>query len=160
MTKIIVCILLLTILLAPSALSHTKSNIPESLPSIFMRVSLATGVDYKLLKAIAIVESNLDPWAIGDYGKSLGLMQIHKTTRKHYRIPHHSLLFNPEVNIRVGAMHLKYLINKYGVEKAIYKYNAGESGYRKGIRSTVYYHKVMKELRHLRLSSYKTERVK
>ena len=108
--KIIAWLLLLMILIIPSVLPNTRGSEPESLTDTFRRVSLITGVDYQLLQAIATVESNLDPWAIGDHGRSLGLMQIYLTTQKHYGIPHHSLMFDPEINILVGAVHLKRLI--------------------------------------------------
>lgn len=150
--KIIACLLLLLILLIPSSLTNTKRNSTDSLNNTFRQVSLITGVDYHLLKAIAIVESNLDQWAIGDYGRSLGVMQIHSTTQKHYGIPHHSLMFSPEVNILVGATHLKRLIHKYGVNKAIHVYNTGEKGYRRGLRVREYHRKVVKELNQLRMS--------
>ncbi len=79
-------------------------------------------------------------------------MQIHSSTRKHFKVPHHSLLFDPETNILVGAVHLKRLVYKYGVNKAIHVYNTGENGYRKGLRSKGYHRRVTKELSQLRLS--------
>ena len=145
--KFLSTILLLTILLTP-CVRLTGSNIkPISIEDIFLRVGQSTGVDHRLLRAIATVESNLDPWAIGDKGKSLGLMQIHSSTRKQFGVPHHSLLFDPEINIRVGAIHLQQLIIRYGVHGAIHAYNTGESKYRIGIRSGPYYRRVMKKWR-------------
>lgn len=137
--------LFLFILFTPGASLMNGNTISLSVTDTFRNVGQLTGVDHRLLRAIATVESSLDPWAIGDKGKSLGLMQIHSSTRKQFGVPHHSLLFDPEVSIRIGALHLKRLINRYGVHGAIHAYNIGESKYRTGIRSKLYHRKVMRE---------------
>jgi len=145
--KFLAGILFLLILFTPSASLVGGNPSPQSITDTFQNIGQLTGVDHRLLRAIATVESNLDPWAIGDKGRSLGLMQIHSSTRKQFRVPHHSLLFDPEVNIRVGALHLKRLINRYGIHGAIHAYNVGESKYRTGVRVKLYHRKVMREWR-------------
>lgn len=140
-------ILFLLILFTPSTSLMGGNIVPISITDTFRNIGHLMGVNHQLLQAIATVESNLDPWAIGDKGKSLGLMQIHSSTRKQFRVPHHALLFNAEINVRIGALHLKRLIDRYGVHGAIHAYNTGESKYRVGIRSNLYYRKVMREWR-------------
>jgi len=141
--KLLSGILFLLILFTPGVFPVSGSVSPLPIMDIFRHVGQLTGVDHQLLIAIATVESNLDPWAIGDKGRSLGLMQIHSSTRKQFKVPHHSLLFNAEINVRIGALHLGRLIDRYGVHGAIHAYNTGESKYRMGIRSKLYHRKVI-----------------
>ncbi|MBE3137616.1 MAG: lytic transglycosylase domain-containing protein [Thermoplasmata archaeon] len=145
--KFLAGILFLLILFTPGVFRVSGNLSPPPITDIFRHVGQLTGVDHRLLRAIATVESNLDPWAIGDKGKSLGLMQIHSSTRKQFKVPHHSLLFDAEINVRIGALHLKRLIDRYGVHGAIHAYNVGESKYRIGVRVKSYYRKVMRAWR-------------
>ena len=142
--KFLAGVLFFLILFTPGTSLMSGNTIPLSVTDTFRNVGQLTGVDHRLLQAIATVESNLDPWAIGDKGKSLGLMQIHSSTRKQFGVPHHSLLFDAEINIRIGAPHLKRLIDRHGVHGAIHAYNVGESKYRTGVRVKSYYRKVMR----------------
>lgn len=98
--------------------------------SCFDRAGVEFGVDPLLLRAIAIVESSMDPMAVGPDGRDLGLMQvrdIHITdleqrfglsiTREH--------LFEPCFNVRMGAWVLATRIQRYGpIWEAVGSYNA------------------------------------
>lgn len=143
--KFLAGVLFFLILLMPGTSLMGGNPDPPSITDTFQNIGHLIGVDHQLLRAIATVESNMDPWAIGDKGKSLGLMQIHSSTGKQFGVPHHSLLFDPEINVRIGALHLKRLINRYGIHGAIHAYNLGESKYRTGIRSKAYHKKVIRE---------------
>ena len=96
----------------------------------FDRAGEEFGVDPLLLRAIASVESSMDPMAVGPDGRDLGLMQvrdIHITdleqrfglsiTREH--------LFEPCFNVRMGAWVLATRIQRYGpIWEAVGSYNA------------------------------------
>ncbi len=102
------------------------------------------GLDWKLLRAVAQTESTENPNAIGDDGRSLGLMQVQLLIGKAYAgIIDISELFDPDKNIEAGSGYLKEMIDKYGLEGGIEAYNLGETKYRKGLRSPTYRIKVL-----------------
>lgn len=88
------------------------------------------GVPVPLLKSIALIESNFNPAAISP-ARAIGLMQIIPTTGKEVLselgIPFSiDLLFDPEINAKVGAYYLKKLKDTFGSwTLAIAAYNAG-----------------------------------
>lgn len=88
------------------------------------------GVPVPLLKSIALIESNFNPSAISP-AKAIGLMQIIPATGKEVLselgVPFSlDLLFDPEVNAKVGAYYLKKLKDTFGSwTLAIAAYNAG-----------------------------------
>jgi soluble lytic murein transglycosylase-like protein len=72
-------------------------------------------------------ESRFDRYAIGDDGRSFGLMQVQP---KHHLQRMIDLgctdLFEPFKNVRVGIDYLAELQNRYGdITKALVAYNAG-----------------------------------
>lgn len=75
-------------------------------------------------------ESEGNPNAVGDYGCSIGLMQLNwcAGTPQRFGVKKKELLFNPAINIDAGVQYLFYLINYTGgdIIKAISGYNAGE----------------------------------
>jgi soluble lytic murein transglycosylase-like protein len=103
-------------------------------------------LDWKLLKAIAIVESDQTPKAIGDDGKSKGLMQIKDTIGSYYANSTGDLLFNPDINIEAGAGFLSHLMEayQYNWNDVIQAYNLGETKFNQGFTSPTYLEKVMK----------------
>jgi len=103
--------------------------------------------DPKLAKAVCMVESNLNPSAIGDAGKAFGLMQIwYPTAQGHgYEGVPYGLL-EPEVNIYYATRELNHLTETYGTYKGIMGYNIGETQLRKGKIKQVYFDKVQKAL--------------
>jgi len=94
-----------------------------------------------------MVESNLNPSAIGDAGKAFGLMQIwYPTAQGHgYEGVPYGLL-EPEVNIYYATRELNHLTETYGTYKGIMGYNIGETQLRKGKIKQVYFDKVQKAL--------------
>jgi soluble lytic murein transglycosylase len=100
------------------------------------------GIDYRLLKAVVWRESRFNQNARGRLGE-IGLMQI----RKEYsaedwsrvnKIPIASegILFNPSMNIEVGAWYLSRAFKRWkgydhNVELALSEYNAGYGGMKK-----------------------------
>ena len=72
-------------------------------------------------------ESRFDTYALGDDGRSFGLMQIQAKWHLQRMIDLNCTdLFNPSQNVTVGIDYLAELQNKYGdIEKALTAYNRG-----------------------------------
>ena len=81
----------------------------------------------EIVMAMVEKESGGDQYAIGDDGRSLGLMQIQPKHHIKTMIALNSTdLFDVQENIRVGVAILKDLLNRYGsINAAIVAYNAG-----------------------------------
>lgn len=97
----------------------------------FERAGMQYGVNPRLLKAIAIVESSLNPRAI-NVNKNLsidrGIMQINSSWDKHLK--KHGIdpayVWQPCYNIQLGAMILRYCQNMFGnTWRAVDCYNKG-----------------------------------
>ncbi len=71
---------------------------------LFVEICDLYGTDWRLLSAIAYVESRFRPYAESNTG-ALGIMQIMPRTAKIYGVPVETLS-NPEVNIEVANLHL------------------------------------------------------
>lgn len=100
----------------------------------------------RLAKAVAVVESSLNPYALGDQGRAFGLMQIwYPTAQGHGYIGAPSGLFDPATNIYYATRELNHLTSAYGFERGIMGYNIGETRLRKGGSNIVYLNKVLKE---------------
>ena len=105
---------------------------------------------YELVASVINVESSFDENAKSSKG-AIGLMQLKYSTAK-YIVEYYSSnenlttnnlekanennlnltsendLFNPKINIEIGCMYLRYLINKFSsVDTALASYNAGET---------------------------------
>lgn len=105
---------------------------------IFRRVGQETGIDWRLLAALAYSESRFDPAVRSPFG-AVGLMQVLPSTAqqvKGIRWPKDvdRALLDPEFNIRLGAKYLRWLMARFeeaGVQKkqqirfALAAYNAG-----------------------------------
>ena len=108
-------------------------------------------VDETLVYALIKQESNFRVKALGDNGKSKGLMQIqeiwHKERMKKLRV---DSLMTAKGNIRVGVDILSEKIDKYNdLGKALTAYNAGDGGaykyyFSKGIYANDYAKKIIK----------------
>ncbi|PSR23366.1 MAG: lytic transglycosylase domain-containing protein [Sulfobacillus acidophilus] len=111
-----------------SSTSLSPASMPESTPSsnvvqsAIQSAAAATGLSPNLLKAIATVESGLDPTAVSSAG-AIGLMQLMPATAQ-------SLGVNPDntqQNALGGAEYLKSLLSQFGqnLSLALAAYNAG-----------------------------------
>jgi soluble lytic murein transglycosylase-like protein len=116
-----------------------KKNLLDQIRSI----SVVYGVEWQLTAAIAWQESALDPGAIGDDGRSVGLMQVSLPTAEWLigREISKDELIIPTVNIDLGVRYIKYQLERYGNDylKAISAYNAGTAT----DANTRYVHQVM-----------------
>ena len=98
------------------------------------------GLDWKLVKAVALTESDETPDMVCDRGESIGLMQL-----KHWWWLNYTRedMFDPDHNIECGAKAIAYLTDKYGIEGGIQAYNRGETAFLKGELVPQYLAKVM-----------------
>jgi soluble lytic murein transglycosylase-like protein len=81
-------------------------------------------VDPELLRAVIVVESGFNANAVSGAGAQ-GLMQLMPATAKLYGV---NDAFDPQQNIRGGALYLRDLIDRYdeNYELVLAAYNAGE----------------------------------
>ena len=102
----------------------------------------------KLLKSVAIIESNLDEAAINEADPSYGLMQIFFTgTNKLYVEGWENAsvekLLEADFNVYIGSQILSWNISKYGFMRGIICYNNWSA--RKGVipyKSIIYFLKI------------------
>ncbi|MBI4161674.1 MAG: lytic transglycosylase domain-containing protein [Acidobacteria bacterium] len=92
-------------------------------------LALKYGLDTRLVAAVALVESGLDPAAVSPKG-AMGLMQLMPATATVYGVVNP---FDPRENLEAGISHLKDLLNRFGgdLELALAGYNAGEAAVRR-----------------------------
>lgn len=126
-----------------SSLSGVVSMVEETFDALYRKWGGLMGVDWRLLKAIAMTESDENPNAIGDSGTSFGLMQVQNLVGNYYGQASGNALLEPDKNIEVGSKFLADLISKYGVDGGIQAYNLGETKYRQGLTSPTYLSRVM-----------------
>ena len=135
-----------------------------SLEQKFENVGNRRGIDPKILKAVATVESSLDPSAINPLDPSFGVMQIlcksptpegrclNNLYVQGWPSSQNKLLNDVEHNIDIGAQILKWNIDTYGFERGIAVYNSWgarndpESG---PFRNQKYVDKVLREFNSL-----------
>jgi soluble lytic murein transglycosylase len=90
-----------------------------------------SGLDPWLLAGVARQESVFIPYARSARGAEGVLQLIPDTARGHARalgLGRNPDLFDPEVNLRIGARELRHLVDRFGaIEPALAAYNAGES---------------------------------
>lgn len=116
------------------AISVSAMTVEPEYDALFRKHGEANGVDWRLLKAIAIVESHLNPRAENPDGISAGIMQIHCVTsstgscRNRFDLPvwppvSRAQLYDPDYNIAIGAQILAWNIEHLGLSRGIAAYN-------------------------------------
>ena len=113
----------------------TVEKIVCSFDDIYKKYSAYFGIDWKLIKAVVLQESNENSEAVGDNGRAIGLMQLWSY---HWENHTRDEMFDPEVNIEMGTKFLSYLVKKYGVNVGVQMFNTGEQGYLNGVRALGY----------------------
>ncbi len=90
---------------------------------LIRRHSDANGLEFRLVKAVMLAESNGNPTAVSQKGAQ-GLMQIMPDTAQELELRNP---FDPEENIEAGARYLKLLhqLFKGNLELVLAAYNAG-----------------------------------
>ncbi len=92
-------------------------------------VARRNGLSPDLVKAVAVVESGLDPEAVSPKG-AIGLMQLMPATARRYGV---SDARDPDQNLAAGARHLRDLIDEFDgdLKLALAAYNAGAGAVRR-----------------------------
>ena len=116
---------------------------------IYKRWADLRDLDWRLLKAVAIVESSENANVTGDEGRSHGLMQISSLVGSSFGLMVEDL-YEPNLNVQAGSGFLKEMIDKYGLEGGIQAYNLGETKFRQGLTSPTYLSKVINEYERLK----------
>ena len=114
-----------TVAIEALAGSPTAVSAPLSENEIYRlvdRVAAAVGLDGKLAHAVVRVESNYEPLAVSSRG-AMGLMQIMPVIAQQYAVTDP---FNPERNLEAGMRHLRGLLQRFDLRRALAAYNAGE----------------------------------
>lgn len=88
---------------------------------MYEAAALESGIDVNLIIILSMVESGGNEKAVSSVGAK-GVMQLMPVIVKTYRVDDP---FDPEQNIRAGALYLKKLIGRFGLEKGLAAYNAG-----------------------------------
>jgi soluble lytic murein transglycosylase-like protein len=120
-----------------------------ALQAIVDRVAARVGLDARLAHAVVRAESNYNPLAISPRG-AMGLMQIMPVIARQYRV---SDPFDPKENLEAGMRHLRRLLGRLDVRRALAAYNAGESAVSRygGIppyrETQTYVHRILVDLR-------------
>jgi hypothetical protein len=105
-------------------------RLPETIYDDFIdRVGDEYGVSPRLIKAVAVVESGLDPHAVSHKGAQ-GLMQLMPATARRYGVRD---AFDPLENLRAGTAHLRDLLLEFdgNLTLALAAYNAGAGAVRR-----------------------------
>jgi hypothetical protein len=92
---------------------------------LIKRYAKRYGVENALIHSVVRAESGYNAHAVSTAG-AIGLMQIMPATGADYGVGSADKLFDAQTNLRVGIRHLKRLVNRYGIGKAVMAYNAGE----------------------------------
>ncbi len=137
-----------------------RPGFKDQLPELIIKESNKYGYDPFLLTALIITESSVNNWARSRRG-AMGLMQIRphtavamaKETQQQWKGK--PTLFDPGVNIALGAYYLNKLINRFGdLRLALEAYNHGptklSSYLRKGKKPTEYSKRVIDQYEMIR----------
>ncbi len=148
----IIIIVIIGILLLVLAKRTGQASIPslpsEELDDKIKRWAALNNLDWKLVKAICLVESSLNANAMGKAGE-YGLMQILPATAKGYGATDKTNLLDPDENLKYGCKFLAYTTLRYGPEAGIQIYHLGETRYLKGERADDYLVAVRKAFRNI-----------
>jgi soluble lytic murein transglycosylase-like protein len=97
----------------------------QRMEALIHRVSKKHGIDPELVKAVARVESNYNPYAVSRRGAQ-GIMQLIPGTARRFGVAN---TFDVKQNIEGGVKYLKFLMELFpnNLTKILAAYNAGEN---------------------------------
>jgi len=112
---------------SPSAANPACPTVAHATNQALRAAARSEGVDERLLRAIAHTESRFDRFALSPKG-AIGLMQLMPQTARQYEAVADGALWDVHLNARLGARHLRRLLNRYNgnFSLAAAAYNAGE----------------------------------
>jgi hypothetical protein len=114
----------------PTAPVDGAMAMPQVEPGPFTDLIAASaerhGVNPRLVAALIKVESNFERRARSRKG-AMGLMQLMPTIARQYAV---SNPYDPQSNIDAGTRHLRTLLDRFDVSRALAAYNAGEAAVR------------------------------
>jgi Transglycosylase SLT domain len=113
--------------LAASPAANRLMPDDAGLKALVDRIAAKVGLDRKLAHAMVKVESNYDPRAISRKG-AMGLMQIMPAVASQYGL---SDPFDPEKNLEAGMLHMRGLLGRFDMSRALAAYNAGRGAVQK-----------------------------
>lgn len=104
------------------------------LDDIFKKYGARYGVDWRLLKAHAVVESSLNPAAINPADPSYGVMQVlckpgqngvcaNRFDVQGWAGMTRDRLLDPDVNVMIGAQIVAWNVRNFGMPKAVAVFN-------------------------------------
>jgi soluble lytic murein transglycosylase-like protein len=108
--------------LAASIVTRGPRMAREAVVALVDRVAGKVGLDRRIAHAVVRAESNYDPAAISPKG-AMGLMQLMPVVARQYDL---SDPFHPEQNLEAGMRHLRHLLGRFDLSRALAAYNAGE----------------------------------
>jgi soluble lytic murein transglycosylase-like protein len=108
--------------LAVSPTAAAQPAAPGAIRELVDRVAAEVGVDSRLAHAVVRAESNYRPTAVSPKG-AMGLMQLMPALARSYALDDP---FDPASNLEAGLTHLRQLLLKYDLRRALAAYNAGE----------------------------------
>lgn len=108
--------------------SPAPERIPAPIYDPLMRYTAAYDVDQRLIAAIIWKESKWDSRAIGDSGRSVGLMQLHESGMGHGLTAAERM--DPNRNLEIGIRGFRSYLERFGsVEAALAAFNAGPNAF-------------------------------
>lgn len=141
--NVLLSVIILIFIACFGVLSFFYVKYPMKYEKEFIYASTLSGVNEKLLIAVAKAESNFNKNAISK-ANALGVMQVLPSTAEYvsalYGVSYEEGdLFNAEKNIILGALYLKYLFTKFDeTDVVLASYNAGEGTVRIWLENTNY----------------------
>lgn len=115
---------------------NTEFESKGAIQNKLREVAEELGIDPKLALGMAEIESACNPKAVSHKG-AVGVLQIMPATAKNHFGVSRDMLFDPEVNIRIGLSWMKRLLSEFDqdLDLSLSAYNAGserviEAGYK------------------------------
>jgi hypothetical protein len=147
-----------------SATAVARVGSPESIMKKLRSISIELGLAPRLALSMAKVESGFDPTAVSPKG-AIGVLQlIPYFVCQEYEVSP-EMLFDPEINIRIGLSYMKSLLRRFdeNLDLSLAAYNAGprrvvEAGYSiPAIEETQEYVKKVKEAMRRKMPGFSSE---
>lgn len=93
---------------------------------------------WKVVRALAMTESNENSTAVGDGGQAFGILQQHPAFFVNWYTPTTTSDQWVTAQIIAAAAFLDYAVGRFGLEGAIQAYNTGCAAYKSGVRNENY----------------------